>query len=308
MADVNFDRFDGGAQTRGGSQFLHLTGAVISLALIVGAGYWGYKLAVRDIAGIPVVRALEGPMRVAPEEPGGVIAAHQGLAVNSVAADGAASRPADTLILAPRPIDLTTEDAAGTMAALAPPVSARTQGRAGLELPQLSAPAAPPPVVVGSANTAVLSIQEVSLTTELEAPEPQVAALIPEARAPLPKGVVQRSPRPAPRPGTRAEVVPVVASLEDSPETDGSSLVAGTKLVQLGAFDSAETARSEWLRLNGRFGDLMRGKTRIVQTAQSGGRTFYRLRAEGFANDAESRRFCSALVSEQAACIPVTVR
>jgi hypothetical protein len=307
MADVNFDRFDGGAQSHGGSQFVHLTGAVISLALIVGAGYWGYKLAVRDIAGIPVVRALEGPMRVAPEEPGGVIAAHQGLSVNSVAADGAASRPSDTLILAPRPVDLTPEDTAGTMAALAPPVSARTQSSAGLELPQLSAPAAPPPVVVGATN-AVLSIQEVSLTVDLEEPLAEVEDLVPEASVSLPKGVVQRSPRPAPRPAVRAEVAPVLAALEDSPETDGSALAAGTKLVQLGAFDSAETARSEWQRLSGRFGDLMRGKTRIVQTAQSGGRTFYRLRAEGFANDAESRRFCSALVSEQAACIPVTVR
>jgi hypothetical protein len=255
-----------------------------------------------------VVRALEGPMRVAPEEPGGMIAAHLGLSVNSVAADGAASRPADTLILAPRPVVLTPEDAAGTMAALAPPVSARTQARTGLELPQLGAPPAPPPVIFGAAAPAIMSIQEVSLTTDLEDPVEEVAALIPQASTPLPKGVVQRSPRPAPRPSTRTEVVEVAAALEESPETDGSSLVAGTKLVQLGAFDSAETARSEWLRLNGRFGDLMRGKTRIVQTAQSGGRTFYRLRAEGFANDAESRRFCSALVSEQAACIPVTVR
>jgi hypothetical protein len=50
------------------------------------------------------------------------------------------------------------------------------------------------------------------------------------------------------------------------------------------------------------------GKTRIIQAAQSSGRTFYRLRAEGFTDEADQRRFCSALVAEQAACIPVTVR
>jgi hypothetical protein len=53
---------------------------------------------------------------------------------------------------------------------------------------------------------------------------------------------------------------------------------------------------------------LLTGKTRIVQAAQSGGRTFYRLRAMGFADEADSRRFCSALVAERAACIPVAVR
>ncbi|MFN4173394.1 MAG: SPOR domain-containing protein, partial [Pseudorhodobacter sp.] len=75
-----------------------------------------------------------------------------------------------------------------------------------------------------------------------------------------------------------------------------------------GAYDSVETARQEWDRLGARFGDLLIGKSRIVQAAQSGGRTFYRLRANGFADEADQRRFCSALLSEQAACIPVTVR
>ena len=46
-------------------------GALMSVALIAGLGVWGYQLAMRDVTGVPVVRALEGPMRVTPEEPGG---------------------------------------------------------------------------------------------------------------------------------------------------------------------------------------------------------------------------------------------
>ena len=53
-------------------------------------------------------------------------------------------------------------------------------------------------------------------------------------------------------------------------------------MVQLGAFDSAEVARAEWQRLSGRFDSFMAGKTRVVQSAVQGGRTFYRLRAIGF--------------------------
>ena len=84
---------DGFAQDAGESRVSNLTnfaGAALSLALIIGVGVWGYKLVVRDVSGIPVVRAMEGDMRVAPENPGGEIAPHAGLAVNEVAALGEA--------------------------------------------------------------------------------------------------------------------------------------------------------------------------------------------------------------------------
>ena len=42
--------------------------------------------------------------------------------------------------------------------------------------------------------------------------------------------------------------------------------------------------------------------------AQSGGRTFFRLRAHGFADEDETRRFCAALLAENASCIAVTQR
>ena len=39
----------------------NLAGAAVSMLLIVGVGIWGYKLLVRDVSGVPVVRAAEGP-------------------------------------------------------------------------------------------------------------------------------------------------------------------------------------------------------------------------------------------------------
>jgi hypothetical protein len=45
-----------------------------------------------------------------------------------------------------------------------------------------------------------------------------------------------------------------------------------------------------------------------VQKASSGGRVFYRLRAMGFDDLGDARRFCSALVAENADCIPVVTR
>ena len=70
-------------------------------------------------------------------------------------------------------------------------------------------------------------------------------------------------------------------------------------------FDSAEIAQSEWARLAGRFADYMAGKTMVVQEASLGGRTFYRLRAMGFGDIVDARRFCTALIAEGADCVPL---
>lgn len=313
MADMNFDQVGGGfgatGQGHSGSFLLNLAGAATSVALVFGLGYWGYKLAVRDMAGIPVVRALEGPMRIAPQDPGGEIAVHQGLSVNSVAAEGAASRPSDSVILAPLPVDLVAEDLAGTSVAVPAPVSGRDMGSPGIAmLPPLTEENMLNPSESEGEDPALMAALAEALSdgvTPLSGDTGLISGADPSFD--LPAGNLANSPRPMPRPGTFS-VASAAGDVASVPEIDGTSLPAGTRLVQLGAFDSAETARTEWDRLSGKFSDLLVGKTRIVQAAQSSGRTFYRLRADGFENEADSRRFCSALVAEKAACIPVTVR
>ena len=86
------------------------------------------------------------------------------------------------------------------------------------------------------------------------------------------------------------------------------TIPTGTRLAQLGAFESEEVALKEWAVLSERFDDFMSEKSRVVQKAQSGGKVFYRLRAHGFVDLADARRFCSALMAGQANCIPVVTR
>ena len=98
MADIEYTQgvdedYDVPASA-GIGRLVNILGAVASVALVAGIGVWGYKLLMRDVSGVPVVRALEGPMRIAPEDPGGRPADHQGLAVNEVAAYGTAAAPA----------------------------------------------------------------------------------------------------------------------------------------------------------------------------------------------------------------------
>ena len=330
MADVDFDNFEGGyaAATPGRSAHLvNLAGAACSVGLVIGLAIWGYNLAVRDVTGVPVMRAISGPMRVAHDNPGGDIASHQGLSVNAVAAAGTAAPLPEQLVLAPRPVDLSFEDTAGLtvspdseLAVIAPEIAldggalggaalgGAALGGGALDVAALdvAALAAPPAAAVDTAAVAL------ALAAALAEGAEPLAALTEEAA--LAGSGMTSSPRPLARPGNRnasAEAVPTdvqsVAAVATT-EIDPATLAVGTRLVQLGAFDDVAGAKAEWTRLAGTFGDLMAGKAVVVQAAQSGGRTFYRLRAHGFDNEDDARRFCSALLAENAACIPVAHR
>lgn len=322
MADFEFDRFDDRARARGKlsghtsvaahtGRFMAMAGAATSVALVVGMGYWGYKLAVRNMTGIPVVQALDGPMRMAPDDPGGQVADHQGLSVNTIAAEGGVSAPADRLILAPPPIGLSDDDLTGTAVAMVAPVSGRSASTPGLviaPMPEADEDGSDPLQTVSlDANTDIAALVDVLSkgAVPLSGDIDTTLNTNPQPVFSMPKGALAQSPRPRARP--EGQVV-VASAPAETPEITGDALASGTRLVQLGAFDSEEVARKEWDRLSGKFADLLIGKTRIVQAAKSGGRTFYRLRAMGFADESESRRFCSALVAERAACIPVAVR
>jgi len=266
------------------AKITNIAGALVSLGLLVGIAQWGYDVMMRDVSGVPVVRALEGPMREPPDAPGGREAAHQGLSVNRVAAQAATAAPPDRVILAPPPLDLTLDDVARP---------ARTGARATAD------------PVPGNVHLAVA--RQPGQTEPADGGTPDAA---PQARTETVEGGLGRSLRPRLRPDLPDPVTYALAAARRAPpvEVDPESLPQGARLAQLGAFDSAEVARAEWQRLSGRLGDLLDGKRRVVQRAESGGRTFYRLRAVGFDDLADARRFCSALQAERVECIPVVTR
>ena len=312
----------------------NILGAAVSVALIGGVGVWGYKLLIRDVSGIPVVRAIEGEMRIAPTDPGGEQADYQGLAVNTVAAEGSAEKPADRLILAPRPVDLADEDT---------PMSAPKPLQVTVPTPAQSKPVSEPDIpeaTIAAAQSSAIEALVAELTNGVEplnADRPETVAPVETALStvtPEPEETqsqemapatseqpeiadvvldapgVKRSLRPRNRPANAnlENVVQVAAVDTVSEPLDPNSIPAGTRMVQLGAFDSEEVARSEWGRLSGRFEDYLEDKQSVIQRASSGGRVFYRLRAVGFDDLSDARRFCSALVAENADCIPVVAR
>jgi len=337
MADFSYDDAYGADEAVQGASvttILNWAGAIVSLTLLGGLAWWGWQLLVRDVSGVPVITALEGPMRVAPEDPGGIIAEHQGLAVNRIPAVGEAAPGAEMVVLAPMPSELTEED--GAMATLLPdaaPEGLATSGSVDGGEATFAAP-----------NLSPTDLAVLTALAELEpdlVAEPAVAragdAQIVQASAVV--GGIAASPRPLPRPALRAtapaqsaasaavsqsDAVPDAAAIDAALAVEGAvtpvstasagldvdpaAVVPGTRLVQLGAFPSEADAVAEWARIKSAFGDYLGDKQRVIQQAETGGTTFYRLRAMGFTDLSDARRFCAVLVAGEASCIPVVAR
>lgn len=308
MADIEFGETVEGGNPLGGSGvtgIVNWIAAFVSVALLAGLANWGYQLMVRDVSGVPVVRALEGPMRVAPEDPGGLAADHQGLAVNNIAAVGQAEAPASRLVLAPKPTILTPEDQ--TAGALnAQPAAQSTADTAGA-----NAQAGTQNAASGQASLIEAALRQVE--GESTAPPTRTDVISASVAG------VSRSLRPMVRPVfAQPETVAPVALTQPAPvvsapisnvkSIDPANVPVGTRLAQLGAYETSEIAQAEWLKVAARFDDVMADKTRLIEQAQSGGKVFYRLRAYGFSDLSDARRFCSALLAGQANCIPVVTR
>ena len=353
------------AQARGSltdlaGRYTQYAGAAVSLTLMIGVAVWGTKTILRDVSGVPVVRAMQGDMRIAPENPGGDVADHRGLAVNTVAGSGEAAAPEDSVTLAPRMVELAAEDldtapltgatpdaaadtdavAAATIAVPTGPMNADDILAMADQISAGIAPMAPLANMDDANDSPVMTLDgeavpgEEDGTTEImniDAQDPIAMALAeamssdvaaPEA-TPVAAGAVRSVLRPTVRPMRAAPAVataadlaaaPVTVAAVASPETLPSvavltdDLPVGTKLVQLGAFPTAEDASKEWISLQGKFGEMLVGKTQIIQEASSGGATFYRLRASGFDDLPSARQFCETLDASRAACTPVVVR
>jgi hypothetical protein len=273
---------------------LSRAGALVSLGLVLGMIIWAFQLTTRDVSDVPVIRALDGPMRAAPADPGGVQAAHQGLAVNRLAEGAEAGEVPDQLVLAPPPVELVVFELASASVAV--------------DLAPQSEPAAPEITPTHELIQRLITRNEggdtaVSGGEDSATLAPVVTDLVPASVV----GVAQ-SLRPMRRPGTTSARAPAPDMVRVTPELDAATLSEGTRLVQLGAFDTPDIARAEWDRLTARFPDYFSGRARVIQEASSGGAPFFRLRAHGFEDLAATRRFCAALTAQNAPCIPVTVR
>ncbi len=312
MADAPFDDFRSAgilAEPSFLSRLIAIGAAVSTLSLVAGGAFWAYRIAVRDVAGVPVIRALEAPMRIAPETPGGQVVPYSGLAVNAVPGGAAPDAGAGNLVLAPAPLALLPDDAPGLGTAPAAP---------GFE-PEVIEPqpvesaafASAPPERAGEAigapapTATPLSAAPVARLSFAPPPRPAGLGRPAAASAPALTGPASGDdPVAAALASVLASLGPVAAPAEIDP----ASIARGSRLVQVGSYDDIEAARRGWDGVAVRAGALIADKSRVIVPVDDGGRLFYRLRVAGFLSEDDARRFCAVVGTESQRCVPVIHR
>lgn len=317
---------------------IHWLGALASVGVLGVMVYWGLQLVQRDPNEVPVIKAMEGPARVLPEDPGGAQSSYTGLAVNSVQSEGEAEKPSDRVMLAPAPRTLLPEDVPVRQLA---DDSAETEGQpvAELILDSIEDAISDGSSVDPQEHDSVAKLIELEDRPDQDGPitltvrdvpegmridtsgsevklvnESDTAAAGDTAPAEPPSGT-KYAPKASLLPQFRKNsvelakaAVPATASAPKPLSREVPEAPLGTRLIQLGAYDSRETALKEWVRISSRHRDLLGNKNFLVQFVETGGRKFYRLRAVGFADSTESKAMCSALIQRGAQCIPVVAR
>jgi D-alanyl-D-alanine carboxypeptidase len=125
----------------------------------------------------------------------------------------------------------------------------------------------------------------------------QVAVAAPAFEAPLIK---------APEgPSKAAEIVakaPVKLALADTRPATSTKPVAGTHLVQLGAYSSPSNAKDAWSKLQSKYG-VLQGFDSASSSVTVNGKKLTRLAAMGFGNKASADAACRAIKSKGGDCI-----
>ena len=239
--------------------------AAVLIAAVAGGGLWYVLEQSSGDQEIPLVEADRTPVKVRPDEPGGMQVPHQEIGVLNRPATGmAAQKPqVETLMPPPEmpvpPPRLAPVEEAGAPAAAAPAVAPGTR----LVAPPLPAPPAAPALPVKPA-----------------APPPPQPPQAEAAPAPSPAPALSPAPAPAPSPTPAASPAPGAAGYR----------------AQVAAFRSEAAANNKVGQMKTRYADIFGPLPLHVRRVDRGARgTWYRVQAGVFAERGQATALCEEL-------------
>lgn len=269
------------------------TGGAIVVAFVGGLLVWlsdGSDTALQKKNDVPLVKAAELPVKVRPEDPGGMNVAHRDKLIYQRFEGDEATPVVERLLSAPEE-------------PLPPPRSEpETSLSGGLAITDEAPPAefmAAPPEDAVLAQPTEEFLQDAApgapSAVETPADSPSVAMAAPRPRPNAPPPPPQTS---GPRPNLSAEARAAQALLMGT-ESGGYAL-------QLGSVRSRQEANVEWERLRKNHADILGGLRPTILEADLGQRgMFYRLQAGPIMSQKSARQLCSSLVDRKVACIVV---
>jgi cell division septation protein DedD len=274
ILDIIPARYDADAdsrQARAGSRLrttVTLVAAVVAVGGIVAAGW--HFMGGRKVAGpgIPVIKADERPIKIRPDDRGGMQVPNQDKLIYERLEQGEGDAKVERLLPAP-------------------------------EKPQVPAKmaAAPEPIRPGPSPEVLRSMPPPpSAQAPVKIPESVVAKAAP-APAPAP------TPAKPPEPVVTKPPPPVVSSAPPPAPAVTKIPASGEYLIQLGALRSAPDAEKEWTRIQKSNGDLLGSlKSDVVRVELGEKGIFWRLRA-GPLSESAARQLCIDLKSRNQGCI-----
>jgi hypothetical protein len=266
---------------------------------------------------IPVISPDPSPMRVRPDNPGGMkidTTAEEAMKVGGIA--NARLGPAAEMPDAPPPAArVAAKDAnhaeVGHADVARADVARADAARADVGLGHVDtdhadtgassiAPAADQPTA--PAARSLLGAADAMAVKPLPAPKPVVLADAFPAKPAEPAAA--KAPPAAPAKSLLAAAASPAKPPPPKPvaEADPHPAAAHAVMVQLAAMPTDASARDEWLRLSRRFPDLFGGRDLSISRSDHDTHVFWRVRTGGFTDIAQARAFCDALRAKGAGC------
>jgi hypothetical protein len=245
---------------------------------------------------IPVVAADNRPIRVKPDNPGGMKidgAENDVFSGGSDTADSKLAPPAEN----PDTKALRTE-------ATSPPPVIQPEAPTAAVAPSLppakpaivtNAPAAAKPAIVASAPAAT---KPAMVANAPAATKPAIVASVPTAT----KSMIVATPPAAAKTEPAAKQAVALNGKPSAAADTHPPAAARQAMVQLAAVTSEEAARDEWHALAKRMPDLLNGRQPIFSRTDHDGHTFWRVRTSGFADVAQARAFCDHVRAKGGGC------
>lgn len=292
--------------------------------LISGAGggvvLYGDKLSQiweTSETGIPLIKSDKGPVKVRPDNPGGLRVPDRDKLVYGRIQDGKTSEGSargPERLLPPPEQPLPKPAKAPKPPTLEEPVEQNVEKAGPAKLAESKKPAFKEPEIAKPVAK-VPTIKDV-VTAKRPAPPPPPPAPTATSSAASPlvsKDKTQQKPVAAtppakPAPQKTANVVPSAAPSTVEPTAKPAAISrSNSYLIQLAAARSPQGARSEWARLRGKHLDLLGNLGLTVTKADLGPArgVFYRLRAGPIAEEGVARKLCRQLAERQIGCLVI---
>lgn len=312
------------------SRGLMVAGVVVGLGVVAVAGTLLFKGEDSGSAGgaPPVISADGTPVKVEPENPGGVEVPNTNRAIYEHTNQTASGEGSVVVDNREQPVDINQmlleqesarAQAAAEQAANADAINTSTSGAAGVALPEAPAPTSPATLTLGEPKRVRTVSVRPDGTILPTSPDPVTENAAPAANeqagmtqstsaqeaTATPAAVPVPVPRPTviERPATRAplQITPQAVNQPQQIAAAASAGVPGSFTVQLAAPGSENEARNLFSSLQGRYSELA-GRSPVIVRAESGGRTIYRLRVGAFGSRDEASALCVRIQAQGGQC------